>query len=110
MPILIVDDVESNLAVLGALLRRSALNDLRTHTRPSDALDDVRANDLDLIVVDYAMPEMNGVEFIEHVRQIPRHTDTRSSWSRRTTIGPFAWQRSPQARRTTSRNLSTLRS
>ena len=76
MPILIVDDVESNLAVLGALLRRSALNDLRTHTRPSDALDDVRANDLDLIVVDYAMPEMNGVEFIEHVRQIPRHTDT----------------------------------
>ncbi len=68
--VLLVDDTEINLAVLGALVNR--LGDVQCHgfSEPNQALDFARATRVDLVVVDYLMPGMNGVKFIEAFRTI----------------------------------------
>jgi CheY-like chemotaxis protein len=66
--ILIVDD-----NVLGLVARRSFLAELgytiEISTKPEDALVMCRQRNFDLIVTDFKMPQMNGIEFISHLRQ-----------------------------------------
>jgi len=66
--ILIVDDNP-----LGLAARRSVLEELghRVHTCASapDALQQCAAQSFDLIITDYRMPKMNGVEFIQELKK-----------------------------------------
>jgi CheY-like chemotaxis protein len=66
--ILIVDDNS-----LGLAARRSVLEELGhkvfTATAPQDALDLCVEQRFDLVVTDYKMPKMNGVEFISRLRK-----------------------------------------
>jgi DNA-binding NtrC family response regulator len=45
--------------------------DVTTETSPVAALDRIRADDagFDCVISDYDMPEMNGIEFLERVRE-----------------------------------------
>lgn len=65
--ILIVDD-----NALGLAARRSVLADLGheivTSNSPQAALETCSQQKFDLIVTDYRMPVMDGIEFIKHVR------------------------------------------
>jgi CheY-like chemotaxis protein len=65
--ILIVDD-----NALGLLARRSVLAELghviETSSVPQDALELCKQHNFDLIVTDFKMPNMNGVEFIKQLR------------------------------------------
>ena len=70
--ILIVDDTEINLILFAALVKK--LGDCEAHTFSSsmEALDWADANDCDLLIVDYMMPDIDGLEFISRFRALPR--------------------------------------
>jgi CheY-like chemotaxis protein len=67
--ILVVDDNE-----LGSLARRGVLNELGHEvaiaTTPEGALELFQKESFDLVVTDYKMPVMDGVELIRQIREI----------------------------------------
>lgn len=69
--VLIVDDTEINLILFGALVKK--LDDCQAHVFADSrqALAWVTDNVPDLIIVDYMMPELDGIEFIRLVRDMP---------------------------------------
>ncbi len=69
--ILIVDDTEINLILFAALINK--LDDCQPHTFSDSrkGLEWASQNDPDLIIVDYMMPELDGLEFIRLLREIP---------------------------------------
>lgn len=66
--IVIIDDTEINVLVMEALVGKIANCRAVPFSDPVLALDWCRANDPDLIVVDYMMPGLDGIEFIRLLR------------------------------------------
>lgn len=73
--VVIVDDQATDRKILDRLTRNLAV-DIEVHafSRPSEALAWLRENQPDLILCDYRMPEMDGIEFIETLSRIPACT------------------------------------
>lgn len=73
--IVIVDDeplVTSNLKMLLKLENYPAPN---TFNSPTEALEYIRNNKIDMVISDFLMPEMNGIEFLKEVKtDSPRST------------------------------------
>lgn len=69
--VLIVDDTEINLILFAALVRKLGECESRTFSRSAEGLAWAQANDPDLVIVDYMMPELDGIEFIRRLRQTP---------------------------------------
>lgn len=69
--VLIVDDTEINLILFGALVKK--LDDCEAHVFADSrkALAWVTENVPDLVIVDYMMPELDGIEFIQRMRELP---------------------------------------
>jgi response regulator RpfG family c-di-GMP phosphodiesterase len=67
--IAIVDDEEMVLSSLRAFLQLETSYDVRTFDSPKKALGNLKNGPLDLIVSDYLMPEMNGIEFLLAVKE-----------------------------------------
>jgi len=69
--VLIVDDTEINLILFGALVKK--LDDCEAHVFADSrkALAWVTDNVPDLVIVDYMMPELDGIEFIRLMREMP---------------------------------------
>jgi diguanylate cyclase (GGDEF)-like protein/PAS domain S-box-containing protein len=67
--ILIVDDTPENVSLLEAVL--SAEYTIITASRGSKALEIARETPPDLILLDIMMPEMNGYEFCERIKNDP---------------------------------------
>lgn len=70
--ILAVDDNEGNLGVLKALLDRTLLT-LDTALSGQECLDKVRQNQYHVILLDYMMPQMDGIETVKRLRQMNSH-------------------------------------
>ncbi|MFC6976442.1 response regulator [Halomicroarcula sp. GCM10025709] len=69
--ILVVDDDPDLLDLTATFLEREEGGfEVRTESNPSDAIETVTEVELDAIVSDYDMPTMDGLEFLEAVRQI----------------------------------------
>ncbi len=71
--VVVVDDDEPNLKLYGAVVKRVLGEDAVVFQNPLQALerlDDLRPS---LIVVDYQMPEMDGLSFIRALRAKPAH-------------------------------------
>jgi two-component system, response regulator RpfG len=70
--VLIVDDESTGRTILEKVIQKID-NDLQVTGFDSavDALDWLNANRVDLIITDYRMPMINGVEFIKKVRNLP---------------------------------------
>ncbi len=75
MKILIVDDNVTNLMVLKALSNKVPGHEVITYTLPREALAWCTANEPDLILLDYNMPEIDGFGFIERFRAMPGMAD-----------------------------------
>ena len=69
--VLIIDDTDVNLRMLGTLVNRLAPAQAHSFTDPLLALEFARHTQVDLVVVDFMMPEMDGLEFIRQFRAIP---------------------------------------
>ena len=66
--ILVVDDEESVREPLAAILRREGYT-VHTAESAADGLALMRAQPIQLVITDYKMPEMTGVEFLKLVRE-----------------------------------------
>ena len=67
--ILIAEDIDSNFTVLEALLRQTQVQVLRAHNG-LEAVDMVTKHlAIDLVLMDLSMPEMNGIEALQQIRQ-----------------------------------------
>ena len=69
--VLIVDDTEINLILFGALVKKLGHSESKTFISSAEGLAWAQANDPDLIIVDYMMPELDGIEFIRLLRETP---------------------------------------
>lgn len=68
--ILLVDDEEIVLTSLSSFLALETDYNVVTYTSAREALEFCRRNDFELVISDYLMPEMNGIEFLAQVKQI----------------------------------------
>lgn len=66
---LIVDDSEDTIAMLAQLLKLNGAN-VTTATNGADALRIASEREFDVILSDISMPEMDGFEFLQRLRQI----------------------------------------
>ena len=69
--VVIVDDTPINLTLFAALVKK--MDDCQTSTfvDAREGLAWAQNNDFDLAIVDYMMPELDGIKFIELLRQTP---------------------------------------
>lgn len=67
----IVDDSEINLTLLNALVKKLGDCQPVVFSNPLQGLAWCSEEMPDLVIVDYMMPEMDGIEFIARLRQVP---------------------------------------
>ena len=68
MKIISIDDNKTNLLIIESYAKILKLN-ISSFLNPLEAVEELEKNDYDLIIVDYMMPEMNGIEVIQKVRE-----------------------------------------
>jgi CheY-like chemotaxis protein len=66
--VLVVDDDPTVLATYRRLLRRAGF-DVLTEADPREALENGHANDVDLLVLDYRMPGLDGLSLLAELRR-----------------------------------------
>lgn len=69
--VMVVDDQTSMRAMIRRTLQDLGFRDVRDKASAAEALDDVRADRVHLIISDYNMPEMDGLQFLQEVRKDP---------------------------------------
>lgn len=74
--VLIVDDAEINLILFEALLKRMGKCESFKFSSSVEGLACAKQEDFDLIIVDYMMPVLNGMEFITQLRNTSGREDT----------------------------------
>lgn len=74
--VLIVDDEEMVLTSLSTLLSLETNYDVKTFVSATKAVEYLESNSVDLIISDFLMPEMNGLEFLTKAKsfrpEVPR--------------------------------------
>ncbi len=65
--ILIVDDDKDILKILEIKLRKEGFS-VKTETSPLEALELLSLEDFDIVLLDQRMPEISGIEFLEHIK------------------------------------------
>lgn len=75
MKALLIDDNPTNLFMLGKLIQNAGISDIQSFKDPIAALREAQSVQFDLVLVDYVMPGMDGLEFIRAVRQLPNYGD-----------------------------------
>ncbi|URA10371.1 response regulator [Thermospira aquatica] len=75
MKFLIVDDSVTMRKIVALVLREEKY-DVVEAENGKDALAKLEGNTFDYFIVDYNMPEMNGIEFIKAIRQMPQYAKT----------------------------------
>ncbi len=68
--VLIVDDMEANVMLLDQVLRNAGYTNITSTQNPREVVDLHRAQRFDLILLDLQMPEMDGFQVIEALKDI----------------------------------------
>jgi putative two-component system response regulator len=67
--ILIIDDEESNVALLETLFRRAGYKNVRSTTHSRQAIGLCEEIQPDVVLLDLRMPHVNGFEVLDHLRR-----------------------------------------
>ena len=76
MRIVIVDDDLVNLQLVAGLVRKLGNDEPVPFRNPLAALLWCAENDVDLLIIDFMLPELDGVSFIRSFRELPDKADT----------------------------------
>jgi len=76
MHVIIVDDNQVNLTLLKVMCRQLPDAQSLEFLNPLEALDWCGSHEPDLVVVDFQMPQMDGITFIKALRQMPGREQT----------------------------------
>lgn len=68
--ILIVDDDDLILSALRGLFLLETEYEVLTHSNPKVALTEAESRSIDVVISDFLMPEMNGVDFLGRLRKL----------------------------------------
>ena len=74
--VLVVDDSKVNLEVYSRVLRQLEAVDVKSFLVSREAFTWTQSNDADLIVIDYRMPHMDGLDFVRAFRANTEKADT----------------------------------
>ena len=67
--VVIVDDEEMVLTSIGSFLMLETEYDVHKFLSAKEALSFIKDNDVDLVISDYLMPEMDGIQFLGEVKK-----------------------------------------
>lgn len=67
--VMVVDDQASMRAMIRRALQDLGFKDVRDKGSPVEALSAIRSDRVHLIISDYNMPDMDGLQFLEEVRK-----------------------------------------
>lgn len=73
MRVVIVEDNSTNLAVLCGIVGNMNGVTCAGFAEPGEALADLMSQPCDLAIIDFLMPQMNGIELIQAMRSLPQH-------------------------------------
>ena len=73
--IVLIDDTQVNLSLLRYLVKKFDSYESMSFLNPVEGLDWCLHNDYELVIVDYTMPNINGVEFIEQLKSVPEKSE-----------------------------------
>lgn len=73
LKIMIVDDEEVNILLLEELIRQEGYRHSISFTDPVKALEHLKENECDILIVDFNMPKMNGIELLEQAKGLHPH-------------------------------------
>lgn len=76
MPILIVDDYNTMIRILRNLLRQLGFSNIDEASDGRTALAKLRAKDYQLVISDWSMEPMSGLELLQRVRADQRYCKT----------------------------------
>jgi response regulator RpfG family c-di-GMP phosphodiesterase len=68
--VLLVDDEEMVVTSIKSFLTLETDYEVVSFTSPKEALEYVKDNKVDLIISDYLMPDMDGIEFLGQVKEL----------------------------------------
>ncbi|MBQ9149967.1 response regulator [bacterium] len=74
--ILIVDDEAMVTKTLGMLLGLEGFSNVVSYNDPNEALAYLKDNEVDLIISDFIMPQMNGIDFLENAKKTQKDVST----------------------------------
>ncbi|HTM08452.1 MAG TPA: chemotaxis response regulator CheY [Verrucomicrobiae bacterium] len=66
--ILVVDDASTMRRIVRGLLRELSLKNIREAENGTDALEELRRKKADLVISDWNMPQMTGIELLRAIR------------------------------------------
>jgi PAS domain S-box-containing protein len=72
--VLLVDDDPSLLEITGIYLKKNKNVSVDTALSAGEALEKMKTSSYDVVVSDYDMPEMNGIEFLKNLRSMENLT------------------------------------
>lgn len=74
--IVLVDDEVMVTRTLETLLKLEGLKDTESFNDPLEALEYLKINQCELIISDFIMPKMEGIEFLSRAKKLPLQEDT----------------------------------
>jgi len=75
LPIMIVDDAKFSGAVIGRTLKAAGFKDIRTASSAQQGLAMLESRPVNVLIADWLMPEMDGLELAGKVRQLDEATN-----------------------------------
>ena len=73
MKVLVVEDAEGMRKIVAAMLRNLGFDDVDTAENGAVGLEFLTATKIDLLVTNWNMPVMNGLELVKQLRQMPQY-------------------------------------
>ncbi len=70
VPILVVDDAKFSSAIIAKALRAGGFNNVRFTNNPMQALRSIEKRPADIVIADWLMPHMDGVELTRRIKKL----------------------------------------